>query len=342
MLILNCIPDSIGWSPIQHMIMLAAELLEARILEFHPKHPSSLAKAMSVINRRSRRGGNREPCLVVCAGPGDLEKILTVEGWRHRFGVVGAWVIDSFWVANIPKVIRVANPFDLLFVTSLEDVESWRSLTGAHTMWLPWGTDALRLGSPASKRRWDITRVGRQPPEWEEDQDAMRSAGTLGIKYRPRPQSEGFDALQNQKWMMNVYADSKYVLAFSNAANPEAYTHPTRQYLTGRWVDGLAGGAVLAGISPQGEGNQALLWDGATLDFGTVRRADGLRILAEALRGWDPSSASRNHAMALSKLDWRWRFKVLAEAFDLQPRPLLDEIQALRTKISSAACRQPS
>jgi hypothetical protein len=340
MLILNCIPESIGWSPIQHMITLAAELFEARILEFHPKHPSSLAKALSVVGRRSRPGNDREPCLLVCAGPGDLEKILSVPGWRYRFGVVGAWIIDSFWVANIPKVIRVANPFDILFVTSLEDVDSWRSLTGAPTTWLPWGTDALRLGSASSKRQWDITRVGRQPPEWEEDQEAVKSAEPLGIKYRPRPQSDGFNTLENQKWMMNVYADSKYVLAFSNAANPEAYTHPTRQYLTGRWVDGLAGGAILAGVSPQGEGSQALLWKGATLDFGSVRRAEGLKVLKEALQDWNPSYASKNYEMALSNLDWRWRFKVLADAYQLKPQSLLDEISLLEAKISHAKSRQ--
>jgi hypothetical protein len=134
--------------------------------------------------------------------------------------------------------------------------------------------------------------------------------------------------------MMNVYAHSKYVLAFSNLANPEPYTHPTRQYLTGRWVDGLAGGAILAGISPQGKSIEALLWKGATLEFGTTRRAVGLKVLAEALRGWDPSYALRNYEMALLNLDWRWRFKVLADAYNLKPISLLNEMNLLQTKIT--------
>jgi hypothetical protein len=315
------------------MIVLAAELFDARIIDVHPKRPSAFAKALSVIKRRGEEG--QEPCLFVCAGPPDLEKILNVEGWRQRFGTVGAWIIDSFWVDHMPKLIRIANPFDIFFVTSLEDVDSWRRLTRTPTTWLPWGTDALRLGSGASIREWDITRVGRQPPEWEEDQAAVKAAEPFGIKYRPRPGSDGLNALQNQKLMMKVYADSKYILAFSNAANPEPYTHPIRQYLTGRWVDGLAGGAILAGISPRGEGIRPLLWEGATLDLGTVRRAEGLRVLAEALRGWGPSFALRNYEMALSKLDWRWRFKVLADAYNLKPMPLFNEIALVQTKITA-------
>jgi hypothetical protein len=318
------------------MVMLAAELFDARILEVDPKNPSAFAKLLSVVNRRSRRASEGEPCLIVCTGPADVQKILNVDGWRQLFGTVGAWIIDSFWVDHIPTIIRVASPFDLFFVTSLEDVDSWRRLTGTPTIWLPWGTDALRLGSRSSERQWDVTRVGRQPPEWEDDRDAMKAAAPFGIKYRPRPPSDGNDSLANQKFMMNVYGDSKYILAFSNVANPEHYTHPVREYLTGRWVDGLAGGATLAGISPRGKGIETLLWKGATLDLGTVRRADGLRVLAEALQDWDQSCVSRNHAMALANLDWRWRFKALADAYHLQPPSLIDEIKLLQTCIDDA------
>jgi hypothetical protein len=38
-LILNCIPEARGWSPIQHMIVLAAELCEAEVLTIHDRHP---------------------------------------------------------------------------------------------------------------------------------------------------------------------------------------------------------------------------------------------------------------------------------------------------------------
>jgi hypothetical protein len=316
------------------MILLAAELFDARVLSVEDRQPSSFAKAFSFLQKRSTPGTDHEPCLLVCSGPPDLAKILNIEGWRKRFGPVGAWIIDSFWMDHIPKMIPLANMFDLLFVTSLEDVDAWKRVTGVPTTWLPWGTDALRLGSGAPHRNWDITRVGRQPPEWEDDQSASEAAALLGIKYRPRPASNGLNTLQNQRLMMDVYAGTRYVLAFSNIVNPEPYTHPTRQYLTGRWVDGLAGGAVLAGVPPKGEGVGQLLWKGATLDFGTIRLDEGLRMFAAALPRWTPQIALNNYAMSLRKLDWRWRFKVLADGFGLRPALLGNELDLLQDRIS--------
>src|SRR5882672_10440555 len=319
------------------MILLAAELFDARVLPVDGRQPSSFAKALSFLQRRSSHRMAQEPCLFICTGPSDLLKILNTEDWRKRFGPLGAWIIDSFWTDHIPKTIPLASMFDMLFVTSLEDVDAWKRVSGVPTTWLPWGTDALRLGSGDSHREWDITRVGRQPPEWEEDQSASEAAALVGIKYRPRPASNGLNTLQNQRLMMDVYADTKYVLAFSNIVNPEPYTHPTRQYLTGRWVDGLAGGAVVAGIPPKGEGVDQLLWSGATLDFGTIRLHEGLRFFAAALPQWTAKMAIRNYAMSLMKLDWRWRFKVLADGFGIKPMLLGNELDLLQDQISRTA-----
>ena len=337
MLILNCIPEARGWSPIQHMILLAAELFDCQVLEVDNKQPSSFTKLASFLQWGSGRRTGREPCLLVGAGPSDLAKLLNIPDWHKRFGPIGAWIIDSFWTDHLSGKIRLANLFDSFFVTSLEDVDTWKRLTGVPTTWLPWGTDALRLGSGKAQRKWDITRVGRQPPEWEDDQVAAEAATVLGIKYRPRPASNGLDTLENQRLMMDVYADTKYVLAFSNIANPEPYTHPTRQYLTGRWVDGLAGGAVLAGVPPKGAGVDPLLWHGATLEFETIRLEEGLRAIAAALPQWTPQLARNNYAMALERLDWRWRFKVLADGFGLAPPLLASELDLLHERISGGA-----
>ena len=316
------------------MIQLAAELFDARVVPVDNRQPSSFAKALSFLQRRSSGQTAGEPCLLVCTGPSDLTKILNVRDWRKQFGPVGAWVIDSFWTEHIPTKVPLAKMFDMFYVTSLEDIDTWRRLSGVPTTWLPWGADVLRLGSSDAHRNWDITRVGRQPPEWEEDQPASEAAAQVGIKYRARPASNGLNTLQNQRLMMDVYADTKYVLAFSNAVNPEPYTHPTREYLTGRWVDGLAGGAILAGVPPKGEGVEQLLWKGATLDFGTVRLDEGLRSLSVALPEWTPQIALKNYAMALRKLDWRWRFKVLADGYGLSPVLLGNELRLLQDRIS--------
>src|SRR6266404_3720369 len=266
------------------MVAIAGELLECEILTADRSRPSNTTKILSVLRQRTRNGASDETCLLVCKGPADLLAVLNIENWRKRFRYLTAWIIDSFWLDHIPRSIRFRNPFDHIFVTSLEDVSRWREITGVATTWLPWGTDALRLGQGGAHREWDLMRVGRQPSEWEDDLDAAVAAGSLGIRYRGRPDSGDLNALQNQKLMMNAYGASKFILAFSNAVNCDPNNHPTREYLTGRWVDALGCGSIVAGIAPRGPNSDGLLWDGATLELGSVRRSEGLQVIAGALK----------------------------------------------------------
>jgi hypothetical protein len=334
MLIVKCVPDDRGWTPIQYMVSLAAQMLEAQVLEIDYTMPSRITQALAILNRRDPYAGD-ELCLMVCAGPGDLLKILQVAQWRKRFKFIAAWIIDSFWTTHISSILRVANPFDQFLVTSIEDVALWKGITGVPTSWLPWGADVLGRGRMTAQRPWDLTRVGRQPPEWADDADTAQDAAGLGIKFRGRPPIAGLTTIENQSFLMEVYGSSKYILAFSNSVNPESYTHPTRQYLTGRWVDSLGCGATVAGIRPQNETADELLWPGATLEFPSVRRHEGLEKLAAALASWNPGIAANHYHMALQRLDWRWRFNMLATLFRISPAGLAQELVLLRDKISS-------
>jgi hypothetical protein len=177
-------------------------------------------------------------------------------------------------------------------------------------------------------------RVGRQPPEWDDDLDAALAAKSLGIRYRGRPDSGSLNALENQKLMMNAYGAAKFTLAFSNAVNRDPNNHPTREYLTGRWVDALGSGSIVAGVAPRGPNTDGLLWAGATLELGGVRRAEGLQIVAAALRQWTPHSAALNYHMALKRLDWRWRFKALAEICEVRSASLTQELRSLEERIA--------
>jgi len=183
-------------------------------------------------------------------------------------------------------------------------------------------------------------RVGRQPSEWEDDLDAALAAESLGIRYRGRPDSSGLNALQNQKLMMNAYGASKFTLAFSNAVNRDPNNHPTREYLTGRWVDALGSGSIVAGVAPRGPNTDQLLWAGATLELGSVRRSEGLQVVAAALRQWTPAIAATNYQMALRGLDWRWRLKALAEVCGIRSAALTRELQLLEERIAALTATQ--
>jgi hypothetical protein len=329
LLLIDCIPEVRGWSPIRHMISLASRLMDAEVIQVGSESASIRQKLAGILSRSVRNRRPDEACLLIATGPADLIKILRMERWRQRFGFVGAWVIDSFWLNHIPRSVIWSRPFDHLFVTSLADMDAWKRITGSPVTWVPWGSDVLGLGCGEHDREWDLTRVGRQPKEWDDDAACASAASEYGITYRGRPPSEGMTVLENQLNMMRVYSSSKYILAFSNLVNREAYTHPTCDYITGRWVDALACGAVVAGVPPRAEGTSELLWPGATLDFGSVRLREGMATLASALAGWTPAVSVRNHTAALRKLDWRWRFRTIAEAMGITPEPLYRELALL-------------
>jgi len=288
------------------------------------REPSLLAKLGALPGRR--RG--REPCLLLCAGPEDLASLLLVEGWR-RFSPVVAWVIDSFWTERIPALARHGRIVDRCFVTTEEDVPAWTRALAGRVEWLPWGTDALCLGSARAERPVDLLRTGGQPPGWDRDEVTEAACRDTGLRFQGRPAWRD-DAEESQRWLLQHYGQARFSLAFSNLVSPSAYTHPTRDYLTARWTDALAAGAIVAGIAPVAPSVKALLWPGATLELGTVRRAEGLRLIGEAARCWRPEQAAHNARLSLQRLDWRWRLEILAGALGAAPPALLAELAALR------------
>ena len=337
MLIVDCIPDGQGWDPINHLVRMAADCLDAEVVRVKQDDlPSQLKRAASVLSQRSRGAGS-ETCLIIGKAPTDLLRIFNVPGWRTRFCWIGAWIIDSFWTDWIPTTNRFSQPFDDVFITSLEDADAWETALRARPTWLPWGSDVLALGSSGGNRPWDLTRVGRQPLEWEDDLSNQMAAEEVGIRFHPRPSFSTTSGQANHEELMLAYGETKFLLAFSNTVNPTNYTHPTREYLTGRWVDALGAGAVVAGIAPRGPGIDRLLWPGATLDLATTDRADGLATVGKALASWTAEVAHRNHAFALSRLDWRWRLRTIAEASGEKPARLAHQLQQLRERVSATS-----
>ncbi len=327
MLIVDLVPYGGGWDPINHMVALAAELFESPVVRIESDRPALATRILATIHPRRRGGEGPENCLLVCRSPTDLLYLFEIPRWRKRFRFVAAWIIDSFWLEWIPRAIKLAPQLDHLFVTSGEDVDEWNRAVRIPTTWLPWGTDALRLGSGAADRAWDLTRIGRQPGRWDDDADTARQAASQGLRFHARP-AVARDPWQNQRALAELYGQSRFVLAFSNLKNPSHYTHPTRQYLTGRWVDALGGGAVVAGCAPTGPAIDSLLWPGATLELGSLDKEPGLATIARAREAWTADTPRRNHALALRRLDWRWRFRTLATTLG-ERSPRLDQECAL-------------
>jgi hypothetical protein len=331
--VIYAIPPGRGWNLVTHMVRLMAELFSAELVTYkYDRKWNTVQEAMSLARRR--RGS--ETCLVVASSPRTLLGFVRSEYWLKGYGQLAAWVIDSFWLERIPFALKHRPHFDQLFVTGGEDVEPWAAALDRPVSWLPWGADVLRLGSENPDRPVDLQRIGRQPAEWDDDAGTERACSEIGLRFEGRPPMLA-DATANQKLLMGRSSKAKFVLAFSNAVNRTSYTHPTRVYITGRWLDAIATGAVIAGVAPDCVATRELLWPESTLELGTVERSAGLERIAEAVSTWSPELARINHREALARLDWRWRFAELAEALDIESAPLASELDTLRQLLGERA-----
>jgi hypothetical protein len=323
--IVYCDPGGEGYHPVLHMARLAAELLGARLTTIHPSSPGRARKLLALFPRT--RGST--DCLFICPSPSHLASLIMIDGWRRSYGTLIAWVFDSFWPEMIPAFARMRCPFDRVFVTEREDLGTWRRTLRVPVDWLPWGADVLRLGSGGPDRPIDLVRVGRQPPDWDDDATTRGATAARGLCFEGRPPSWA-DASENERQLMQTFSRSKYTLSSTNIVSPSIQTHPTREYITARWTDALAAGAIVAGIPPRSETVQELLWPEALLDLRTTKVDEALDVLVEDVRRWNPTRAALNHARALERLDWRWRFLELAQALS-KKTPVLDrELAKLR------------
>ena len=313
-------PGGEGYHCVYYMARLAAELFNAELIVLKYQPLSLMDKLSGMLPPRKH---SDTACLLICPSPTDLNSILFVENWRKRYGRLVAWVFDSFWTTNIPRWVESSRIFDHVFVTEQEDLETWRRKMRAPVDWLPWGSDVLNLGSPSGDRSFDVLRFGRQPADWEDDESNRLECQARNLRFHGRPPSYS-DASDNERGLMRLLGETRFTLAFTNRVSRSIQTHPGREYITGRWTDSLAAGATVAGIPPRSESVTSLLWPEALLDLGTVDRAEGLEVLSEAVRIWTPEVAQRNYIKSLEHLDWRWRFKAIAEKLQA-PTPRLDE-----------------
>lgn len=327
-------PGGVGYHPVLYMVRLAARLLDGNIRILHGSHLTPIDKVLGLALER-RRTGDRK-CLLICPSPADLNALLTLDNWRTAYAKVVVWVFDSFWLEYIPRLARIRRQFDHVFVTEPEDLDAWRKITRTDVTCLPWGSDVLSLGSSNSNRSTDVLRVGRQPKTWEDDSATAAAFTRKGMTFRGRPPCLD-DAEKNERELMRSFADTKFTLSFTNRVSPSHQTHPHREYFTGRWTDAVASGAVVAGVPPRTVNADTLFWPGALLPLESVDLDEGVEAITRAARAWTPAVAETNYVNSLSRLDWRWRFQVLAEALDIHPTELDVEIAELRRLQQSRA-----
>lgn len=325
-----------GYGPIGHLSLLAARLLDLELV--HPQAPAN--PKLSALRRALFRApfGADSGVIYIASNAHWIRTLAAQEDFYKPKRFRAIWIIDSFLTEGVPSAWMMRH-FDLLIYMQRGEADFYERLAPGRTLYLPWGADVLDLGSSAAERPVDVLRVGRQPDAWDDDARSEEACEAAGLRFSGRPPylpEDPSDPSAGHRHLSTYYARAKFVLAHSNLAAPAPYTHPTKEYITGRWTDALAGGAVVAGVHPYGDATAAdLLWPGATLDFDRIDLAHNIEALREAVACWTPDQARRNHLQALGQLDWRWRLQTLAEALDLTSPALDAELSRLRAAMEA-------
>ena len=334
MKVISTVPLGQGWHPLTDLSRIAARLLEADHIELQ-QNMRGITNIQRFLSLSPRRRGGRESCLVIAPKPGHLCALISTQYLRGSYDQVFGWVFDSHMEDQIPALAKRGH-FDHLFVAEPECVEPWANATGTSTSvsWLPVGTDVLDRGSGSSNREVDVRRVGRQPPDWDDDERSFDACSRSGLRFEGRP---GYlsDFTDTYAHYHAELARCRFVLAFDNLEAPAPYTNPSLAYITFRWPEIIGAGAVVAGRTPDCATSRELLWPEATLDLGGIARDPALPILRDAVRDWKPSLPAYNHWMALQRLDVRWRINAIANSMNITTPTLEAEMARLRAAVET-------
>ena len=332
--VLSALPHGRGWSPGQHLVDMLVYLLQGERFDVHRKirHPR-LARLRP---RWPSARGSEEDHVAICLVP-DATLVPHSVAALRRVGPVdrAALVIfDSYWTDPVTRHRRaIDRHFDVVTYMLAQDQAFYEKLFGKRCRWFPRGTDALSGGTADPDRPIDLLRVGRQPPDWEDDSETEAACDALGLRFQGRPEIEGPPRQQVPKLMSGFYGKSKFSVAFSDTAAPSGNRRPGQKHLTSRWTDALASGCTVAGRPPTTD-LARIDWPEAFLELPSTNRDETIGLIAEAVADWTPDLARRNHLGALRNLDWRWTIRDLAEALSVRSPILTSELSQLEDKIA--------
>lgn len=330
LVILDLIPNNRGWQPIKHVIAMLSRLFEAEVIA--PGESSSVFSSLAYRFLRRRHVAGAPQLLVVASKGANLARLQKSPGWRTRYSNAAVWIVDSFWTED-SAAFEGLRHFDQVFLTWGGDMEAYRTATSAPVTWLPWGTDALRFGHLAQERPCDLMRFGRQPNAWDDDDENVRRFAEAGLAFRGRPPGEATNETY-RALMSDHLATAKFVLAHSNLVDEAGFTHPTKEYLTARWTDAFACGAVVVGVQPKADPLYREIESDAVVDLASADRAPEFDRIVSEIRAWGPERAEAVHRMALRKFDWRWRLRDLGQAMTLPMSRLEDELAEIEARLA--------
>lgn len=304
-----------GWGPVAKMARQFSLLVDTPLITL-PERSRYTRRflARSLVPRGQRSRGKK--AFLVAGVPGQLRGLVESPLWRGGYEEVHAWVIDSFWDDRVPRLLQGTKHVDRVWVADANDVDPWDAMFRGRVGVLPWGTDALGVMSGPNQsevKGIDILRVGRQPDAFDDDDANGSAARSLGLKYAGRPPF-GHTVEESQRLLEESLARAKGMLAFTNLVDSTAYTHPSKEYVTGRWTDALSHGVIPVGKRPNTDTARELVPDHLRVEIDPFNRESAMRDLKTWIDEYSDETAVKARIHALRRLDWRHRYaKILSD-----------------------------
>ena len=321
-----------GWRPVAELAELAARHLGGRLIVVSFDGAGFLKRVrIGLAPQRGRAAGR---ALLIASEPSDLLRLYGGDKPVPRYDMMAAWIIDAFQTDVIPNR-QITSRFDLIAQATAHDLDHYAKRFGDRARHLPIGADVWGRGGHEGARGVDLLRFGRQPEAWRDDEISAAAAAAAGVRFQGRPDYVE-DPAEERRIVDAALRQAKYVLASSNLVAPHVGTHPTKEYITLRWMTSLAQGATMFGVQPLTDPAMSnLLWPEATVHVETADLAENLAAVKALAADWRPELAKLNHLRALERLDWRWRFKTLAEWLELKTPALDAELAEISARISA-------
>ena len=258
--------------------------------------------------------------------PWDLSLVNLIEGVRHRFGAVVAYVTEVWPGALEDWKFRLEDfgLFDHIFVASASTVELFSAVSGVACSWFPPAVDCERFAprDRRFRRVIDVVNLGRRMPGTH---GALRElARDEGWFYLYDDVREGHfdDPIAHRDWLADVLLRSRYNIANYARCDRPDLTRGRRE-IGSRFVEGAASGTVMLGAPPEPEQlARQMPWEDAVVPLPVD--APGVVDVLRSLEA-DPDRVEgirrRNVAGALRHHDWAHRWLSLLAAAGLAPQP---------------------
>lgn len=316
-----------GWAPIERLCCLLQRFLGAERMIIKKTSISYFRRAKFSIFKPK---AGKELFFFIISHPGEVENLIRQDVFSEPASMRVLWIIDSFWTERVNE--RLIRNFDLIIYMSEQDSEYYDKISNGRALFVPWGSDVLHLGGPGSERNIDVLRVGRQPDQWECDSRSACSISAKGLNFHGRPRKSTYVTL-----LSNFFRNSKFSIASSNLIDGSQYTHPKKEYFTGRWVDSISNGASVAGIPPlQDSGLAKKLWPNALFQFSSEDFDENVEELAFEIDKWNSQRAYTNYLLSLERLDWRWDIECILRHLSLESEILMRELDEISSKLNRA------